>query len=132
MFRYLAIVSDVDRRAVEIVTDGGGKMSLAAFLQVLLLGAARRHRTSRDGHAGALHPIQSALEAVPLCSSTIVFNRFHVAQHVTEAVYLVRRREKRLLIVESLKGKIMAIKRRAGPAGRCELQGRDLLLQRGL
>ncbi|MFN9368666.1 MAG: transposase, partial [Planctomycetia bacterium] len=41
--------------------------------------------------------IQSTLEAVPLASSKIVFDRFHVMQHMTEAVDVVRRRENRLL-----------------------------------
>ena len=44
--------------------------------------------------------IQSTLEAVPLASSKIVFDRFHVMQHMTEAVDVVRRRENRLLTAE--------------------------------
>lgn len=60
--------------------------------------------------------IQSALAAVPLAPSTIVFDRFQVMQRMTEAVGVVRRRANRLLIVESLDNKSMAIKPRAGAA----------------
>ena len=44
--------------------------------------------------------IKSTLEAVPLSSSKIVFERFHVMQHMTEAVGVVYRHENRRLTAE--------------------------------
>ena len=44
--------------------------------------------------------IQSTLEAVHLNSSNIFFDRFHVMQHMGEAVDIVRRPENRLLIAD--------------------------------
>ena len=45
--------------------------------------------------------IQSTLKAVPLACSEVVFDRFHVMQHMNEAVDAVRRGENRLLIADN-------------------------------
>ena len=96
--RYLTIVNDVDRGTVEFVAEGRDKASLAAFYE------SRTPEQLAGIEAVALDMwepyIQSTLEAVPLASSKIVFDRFHVMQHITEAVDVVRRRENRLLITE--------------------------------
>ena len=96
--RYLTIVNDVDRGTVEFVAEGREKASLAAFYE------SRTPEQLAGIEAVAMDMwepfIQSTLEAVPLASSKIVFDRFHVMQHMTEAVDVVRRRENRLLTAE--------------------------------
>ena len=39
--------------------------------------------------------VQATLEAVPLAHDKIVFDRFHIMQHMTEAVDDVRKQEHR-------------------------------------
>jgi transposase len=91
--RYLTIVNDVDRGTVEFVAEGREKASLAAFYE------SRTPEQLAGIEAIAMDMwepyIQSTLEAVPLASSKIVFDRFHVMQHMTEAVDVVRRHENR-------------------------------------
>jgi|688.fasta_scaffold125053_1 transposase len=45
--------------------------------------------------------IQSNLKAVPLASSQVALDRFHVMQHMNEAVDAVRRGENRLVIADN-------------------------------
>lgn len=96
--RYLTIVNDVDRGTVEFVAEGREKASLTAFYE------SRTPEQLAGIEAVAMDMwepyVQSTLEAVPLASSKIVFDRFHVMQHMTEAVDVVRRRENRLLLTE--------------------------------
>ena len=96
--RYLTIVNDVDRGTVEFVAEGRDKASLSAFHE------SRTPEQLAGIEAVAMDMwepfVQATREAVPLASSKIVFDRFHVMQHMTEAVDVVRRRENRLLIAE--------------------------------
>jgi transposase len=94
--RYLTIVNNVDRGTVEFVAEGREKASLATFFE----SSTPEQVAGIEAIAvGMWEPyIQSTLEAVPLASSKIVFDRFHVMQHMTEAVDVVRRHENRLLI----------------------------------
>lgn len=41
--------------------------------------------------------VQYTLEAVPLAASKIVYDRFHIVKHMTEAVDIVRTRQNRSL-----------------------------------
>jgi len=96
--RYLTIVNDVDRGTVEFVSEGRDKASLSAFYE------SRTPEQIVGIEAVAMDMwepfVQATREAIPLASSKIVFDRFHVMQHMTEAVDVVRRREDRLLIAE--------------------------------
>jgi transposase len=86
------------RWAIEFIAEGREKASLAAFYE------SRTPDQLAGIEAVAMDMwepyVQATLEAVPLASSKIVFDRFHVMQHMTEAVDVVRRRENRLLTAE--------------------------------
>ena len=94
--RYMTIVSDIDRGTVEFVAEGREKASLAACFNT------RTPRQIEAIEAVAMDMwepyLQATLEAVQLASSKIVFDRFHIMKHMTEAVDVVRRRENRLLV----------------------------------
>jgi len=96
--RYLTIVNDIDRGTVEFVTKGREKASLATFY------ASRTPEQLASIEAVAMDMwepyIQATLEALPLASSKIVFDRFHIMQYMTGAVDTVRRQENRLLVAE--------------------------------
>ena len=96
--RYLTIVNDVDRGAVEFVVEGRAKASWAAFYEPRTPEQLAGIEAVAMDMCGPY--IRSTLEAVPLASSKIAFGRFHVMQHMTEAVDVVRCRENRLLIAE--------------------------------
>ncbi|MFM8702721.1 MAG: transposase [Planctomycetia bacterium] len=108
--RYLTIVNDVDRGTVEFVAEGREKASLAAFYE------SRTPEQLAGIQAVAMDMwepfVQATLEAVPLASSKIVFDRFHVMQHMTtkylwiaskENVHPKRRAEFRFLRGSDLK-----------------------------
>jgi len=93
---YLTIASDIDRGSVEFVTEGREKASLQRFF-------ASRTPAQLDGiQAIAMDMwepyVQATLEAVPLAREKIVFDRFHIMQHMTRAVDTVRKREHRGLL----------------------------------
>ena len=131
--RYLTIVNDIERGTVEFISENREKASLAEFYK------SRTPEQLRAIEAIAMdmwEPYsQSTLEAVPLASSKIAFDRFHVMQHMTEAVDIVRRRENRLLIAaedDRLKGTKylwLSSKENVHPKRRAEfrfLRGSDL------
>jgi len=93
---YLTIASDIDRGTVEFVTEGREKASLQRFFD-------SRTPAQLDGiEAIAMDMwepyVQATLEAVPLARKKIVFDRFHIMQHMTRAVDTVRKREHRGLL----------------------------------
>jgi transposase len=96
--RSMTIVSDIDRGTVDFVTEGREQASLAAYF------GSRTPKQLNAIKAMAMDMwepyVQAALEAVPLASSKIVFDRFHIMKHMTEAVDVVRRRENRSLIAD--------------------------------
>ena len=103
--RYVTLVNDLDRGTVEYIGDDRGKTSLDAYYQSL----------SEDQLAGieavAMDMwapfIESTVAHVPDGQSKIVFDRFHVMKHMTDAVDQVRKEEHRLLQAggdETLKG----------------------------
>ena len=96
--RYLTIVNDVDRGTVEFVAEGREKAPLATFCE------SRTPEQLAGIEAVAMDLwgpyVQATPEAVPVAFSKIVFDRFNIMQHMTEAVDVERRRENRLLITE--------------------------------
>jgi transposase len=93
--RYLTIVNDVENGTVEFVSEGREKASLATFFE------SRTPEQLAGIEAIAMDMwepyLQATLEAVPLASSKIVFDRFHIMQHMTKSVDAVRRAENRAL-----------------------------------
>ena len=93
--RYMTIVSDIDRGTVDFVFDGREKVSLAAYFGCC---TPKQHNAIKAMAMDIWEPyVQAALEAVPLACSKIVYDRFHIMKHMTEAVDVVRRRENRSL-----------------------------------
>jgi transposase len=96
--QYMTIVSDIDQGTVEFVTEGREKASLSGFF------ASRTDEQLRGIEAVAMDMwepyVQATNEALPLAQAKIVFDRFHIMQHMTKAVDIVRRRENRSLILD--------------------------------
>jgi transposase len=96
--RYVTLVFDLDRSTVEYIADDRKKTSLDAFYLSL----------SPDQLAGIeavamdmWEPfVASTAEHVPEGRTKIVFDRFHVMKHMTEAVDAVRKWEHRRLQAE--------------------------------
>lgn len=102
---YMTVVCDLDRGVVEFVTEDRTKESLHRYL------SSRTPAQMQAFKAIAMDMwepyVQATLEAVPLAGDKIVFDRFHIMQHMTEAVDDVRKAEHRALSREgdeSLKG----------------------------
>jgi transposase len=103
--RYVTLVCDLDRGTVEYIADDRKKASLDAYYQSL----------SKEQLAGIVAVamdmwgpfIASTVAHVPGGRSKIVFDRFHVMKHMSEAVDAVRKAEHRRLRAEgdeALKG----------------------------
>jgi transposase len=102
---YMTVVCDLDRSVVEYVTEDRTKESLHRYF------SSRTPEQMRAFEAIAMDMwepyVQATREAVPLAHDKIVFDRFHIMQHMTEAVDDVRKQEHRALSKdgdESLKG----------------------------
>jgi transposase len=95
---YLTLVSDIDRGTVEFIAAGREKASLEAYF------TSRTPEQIAGIEAVAMDMwepfLQATLEAVPLAKDKIVFDRFHIMQHMTKAVDTVRKQEHRLLLEE--------------------------------
>lgn len=92
---YTTIVSDIERSTIEYLADERTRESLEGFYRSL-------SPRQRDGiEAVALDmwdPYLTATQAnVPEASRKIVFDRFHIMQHVGQAVDAVRKAEHRAL-----------------------------------
>lgn len=103
--RYVTLICDLDRSTVEYIADDRKKTSLDAYYKSL----------SKEQLAGIQavamdmwEPfVSSTLDHVPDGRSKIVFDRFHIMKHMTDAVDQVRRSEHRRLHAEgddTLKG----------------------------
>ena len=95
--RYLTVVADLDRPRVLYLT-GGGRMQESLNGGVLVdadTRAAGRRDGHRNGHVGALRPVHT--RASRGRRSEVVFDKFHVMQHLHEVVDWVRRTEHRAL-----------------------------------
>ncbi|MEO6026720.1 MAG: ISL3 family transposase [Candidatus Binatia bacterium] len=96
--QYVTVVSDLERGQVLDVIDERKQESLDGFWRGLSAG-------QKDGiEAVAMDMwgpyIQSTLAHLPAAESKIVFDKFHVAQHLGDAVDRVRRSEHRRLLGE--------------------------------
>jgi transposase len=96
--RYVTLVFDLDRSTVESIVDDRKKTSLDAFY----LSLSREQLAGIEAVAMDMWEpfIASTAEPVPDGRSKIVFDRFHVMKHMTEAVDAVRKWEHRRLQAE--------------------------------
>lgn len=95
---YTTIVSDIERSTIEYLADERTRASLEGFYASLT-------PEQRDGiEAVAMDMWEPYLQAtnagVPGASRKIVFDRFHIMQHVGQAVDAVRKAEHRALRAE--------------------------------
>jgi transposase len=103
--QYVTMVCDVDRGTVEYVAENREKASLDAYYASV---SAEQLAGIRGVAMDMWEPyIASTLAHVPGARSKIVFDRFHIVQHMNEAVDAVRKQENRLLLqddIDLLKG----------------------------
>jgi transposase len=103
--QYVTLVCDLDRATVEYIADDRKKSSLDAYYDSL----SKRHLRGIQAVAMDMWEpfIASTVAHVPEGKAKIVFDRFHIMKHMTEAVDKVRKQEHRLLHAQgddSLKG----------------------------
>jgi transposase len=95
-FEYITLVNDLDRDRVLWIGDDRKKRTLAAFYTELgEEGCAGLESIAMDMWAPY---ISSTREHVPDADRRIVFDKFHIAQHLGRAVDEVRRSENRELV----------------------------------
>jgi transposase len=95
---YMTVVCDLDRKCVEFVSEGRSIESLRSFYTSR---ASAQLRSIKAVAMDMWEPyVQATLECLPLAKHKIVFDRFHIMKHMTEAVDKVRRREHRSLMRE--------------------------------
>lgn len=94
--RYVTVVNDMNRARVLFVAEGRSRASLDAFWPTLPPGQVEAIRSMSIDMCDAY--IASILANVPDGAKKIVFDKFHVAQHLCEAVDAVRRRENKALL----------------------------------
>jgi len=103
--RYLTIVSDIDRGTVEFLDEGRTKQSLFSYLApYTVLEVAGIEAIAMDMW---LPYFETAIRWIPFAADKIVFDRYHVVQHMNHAVDQVRRAESKALALEgdpTLKG----------------------------
>jgi len=102
---YMTVVCDVERSTVEYVAEGRKTESLGGYFEALnpdrLAGIEAMAMDMWEPY------IQATLTWVPLAKGKIVFDRFHIMQHMNDAVDAVRKQEHRALMPdgdERLKG----------------------------
>jgi transposase len=93
--QYVTLVCDLDRATVEYIADDRKKTSLDAYYQSL----TRKQLASIQAVAMDMWEafITSTHAYVPQAAEKIVFDRFHIMTHMTEAVDEVRKAEHRRL-----------------------------------
>jgi transposase len=93
--RHVTLVFDLDRSTVEYIADDRKKTSLDAFY----LSLSQEQLAGIEAVAMDMWEpfIASTVEHVPDGRSKIVYDRFHVMKHMTEAVDAVRKWEHRRL-----------------------------------
>ena len=95
---YITVVNDLDRNRVLWIGDERRKQTLSAFYAELgPRGCAGLESVAMDMWAPY---ISSTREHVPDADRRIVFDKFHIAQHLGRAVDEVRRAENRELVRE--------------------------------
>ncbi len=92
---YLTVVCDLERGTVEYVGDDRKQESLDGYFESLTEG----QRAAIDGIALDMwQPYIASIESYfPLAKQMMVFDRFHIMQHVGRAVDAVRKHEHRAL-----------------------------------
>jgi transposase len=92
---YMTLVSDLDRGTVEYIAEDRTTESLASFFVKL----TPEQRAGIEAIAMDMwEPYQHAIHAhVPGAAEKIVFDRFHIMQHIGKAVDTVRKQEHRAL-----------------------------------
>jgi transposase len=93
---YVTIVCDLVEGTVEEVTEGREKKSFTRYLDALT--PQQREAISAVAMDMSEAYIRAVRESLPEAEDRIVFDRFHVMQHMGEAVDTVRRREHRKLM----------------------------------
>jgi transposase len=103
--RYLTIVSDLDRGTVEFLAEGRTKESLFSYLApYTVVEVAGIEAIAMDMWSPYF---ETATRWIPFAADKIVFDRYHVVQHMNQAVDQVRRAESKMLAYEgdsTLKG----------------------------
>jgi transposase len=95
---YITVVNDLDQNKVLWVGDNRRKQTLSVFYAELgVEGCERLESVAMDMWAPY---ISSTREHVPDADQRIVFDKFHIAQHLGRAVDEVRRAENRELVRE--------------------------------
>jgi transposase len=96
--RYVTLVSDLDRGTVEFIADDRKIASLDAYYDSLTV----RQKAGIEAVAMDMWEpfITSTCEHVPHARDKIVFDRFHIMKHMTQAVDEVRKEEHRRLRAE--------------------------------
>jgi transposase len=103
--RYVTLVCDLDRATVEYIANDRKQVSLDAYYRSL----SKRQLAGIEAVAMDMWEpfVASTVAHVPDGESKIVFDRFHIMKHMTEAVDQVRKSEYRRLHAEgdeTLKG----------------------------
>jgi transposase len=95
---YMTVVNDIERGTVEYVTEDREKASLERYYATL----SDQQRQGIEAVAMDMWEpyVQATLESLPLAREKIVFDRFHIMQHMTKAVDQVRKAENRKLSLE--------------------------------
>jgi transposase len=93
--RYFTLVNDLDRSRVLYVAENRTESSLDGFWA----GLSEAQVEAVEAVAMDMWDpyINSTLSHLPDAGRKIVFDKFHIAKHLSEAVDLVRRRENKLL-----------------------------------
>jgi transposase len=92
---YLTLLVDLDRSTVEAISEGNDvEGARACFSQLSAAQISSVEAVAMDMSAAY---VRATLESIPLAEEKIVHDRFHIMQHATKAVDLVRRREHRRL-----------------------------------
>ena len=98
--QYVTMVCDLERGTVEYLAENRGKSSLDAYYAALspeeLAGIRGVAMDMWDPY------IASTIAHVPDGRRKIVFDRFHIMQHMNEAVDAVRKEEHRLLMADDI------------------------------
>ena len=93
--RYFTLVNDLDRGRVLFVAENGTEESLHAFWSRL---SEAQIQSVRAIAMDMWDPyVNSTRRHLPAAESKIVFDKFHIAKHLSEAVGRVRRREHKQL-----------------------------------
>jgi transposase len=96
--RYMTLVCDLDRGTVEFIAFDRKKSSLDAFYESL---SSKQLAGIRAVAMDMWEPfISSTMQHVADAAAKIVFDRFHIAKHMLEAVDAVRKAEHRRLLAD--------------------------------